>query len=69
MNYEDRIVCFLDILGFKDCILSSVNADGTACPIKIAKILSGIRDVLDVDRPEERFGTEVTQFSDSVVSV
>jgi hypothetical protein len=65
MNYDDRIVCFLDILGFKKLILSSVDANGTECPIKIAKILSGIRDILDVDRPEERFSIEVTQFSDS----
>ncbi len=70
MNYENRIVCFLDILAFKKQILSSVDKDGTDSTKMIADIvnmLSGIRDILDIDKAEERPGTEITQFSDSVV--
>lgn len=70
INYEDRIVCFLDILGFKNHILSSINFDGSDCTKKIedlAEAFSEIRDILDIDRPEERVEKEVTQFSDSIV--
>jgi hypothetical protein len=69
LEYEERIVCFLDILGFKDHISQSVKPDGTSSVPKVdqlAKALSRIREILDVDRPAERVETEVTQFSDSI---
>jgi hypothetical protein len=70
MNYQDRIVCFLDILGFREHISQSLRADGSDSPQKIeelAEALSRVRDIFDVVHPEERPETEITQFSDSIV--
>lgn len=70
MNYQDRIVCFLDILGFKKHISDSLNKDGSDNSQKIddlAAVFQSIRQSLDIDDPKNRPGIEVTQFSDSVV--
>lgn len=70
MNYEDRVVCFLDILGFRNHISSSVRQDGSEVTqkiIELSNMFANIREVLDIDRPDDRPHTEVTQFSDSVV--
>lgn len=70
MNYEERIVCFLDILGFQSHVASTIKQDGAEDKTKtdlLIGVFNGIRDILDVDRPEDREGKEVTQFSDSVV--
>ncbi|SRR5258706_6649167 len=69
MEYEDRIVCFLDILGFKEHIGQTVSSNAVANRQKIAAIASAleeIRNALDIDRPIEE-SKRVTQFSDSVV--
>ncbi|MBL1146193.1 MAG: hypothetical protein D8M28_00665 [Proteobacteria bacterium] len=67
MNYEDRIVCFIDILGFKEHIELS-NNDSSKIE-SIAKALQALRRVLDIDNSniEERDGANITQFSDSIV--
>ena len=70
MNYKDRIVCFLDILGFREHVFDSVGADGSDSVTKIselAAVFGRIRETLDIDCPENRPDTEVTQFSDSIV--
>jgi hypothetical protein len=70
MEYQDRVVCFLDILGFRERIAKTLKADGTDSPDNIAQLanaLDGIREILDIDRPEDRPETEITQFSDSIV--
>ena len=71
MNYEDRVVCFLDVLGFQYHIERTVNKDGSDVEQNIdnlAQAFLDIRDLLDIDRPDERLGgQEVTQFSDSLV--
>jgi hypothetical protein len=70
MRYEDRIVCFLDVLGFAEHIRETVNADGNDNESRIAMLagaFEAVRDLLDIDKPEERKGKEVTQFSDSIV--
>lgn len=71
MNYEDRIICFLDILGFGGHIDSSIDkVDGGDKAEKIKELADAftrIREILDMDRPEDRHEREVTQFSDSVV--
>lgn len=67
MQYEDRIVCFIDILGFKDHIKKS---DTDIKKVQaIADALHAIRRDLDIDNPniEERDGATITQFSDSIV--
>jgi len=70
MHYEDRIVCFLDILGFADHVRATIRQNGSEDEDSIKDIASAfeiIRYLLDIDKPEERKGREVTQFSDSVV--
>lgn len=67
MQYEDRIVCFIDILGFKGHINQS---KGNPKKIKaIADALQAIRRVLDIDSTDDadRDGAAITQFSDSIV--
>ncbi|HEX9803916.1 MAG TPA: hypothetical protein VGB35_11695, partial [Gammaproteobacteria bacterium] len=70
MNYQDRVVCFLDILGFSSHIARSIEQDGSDAVEKIRElsdVFVHIREKLDIDRPFERHDKEVTQFSDSVV--
>ena len=70
VKYEDRITCFLDLLGFKNHIAASTYADGTDSIEKISALaaaFNSMRQILDTDRPDSRLGNEVTQFSDSVV--
>lgn len=70
MNYEDRIICFLDILGFRSHISSSVDkidGDNTEKIKEIAGVFASIREYLNIDCPDDRQGKEITQFSDSVV--
>lgn len=65
MNYEDRIVCFLDILGFKGYVEASQieGRDNEEKIEEIASMLSSIRESLAPLKRQH----EVTQFSDSVV--
>jgi len=71
MNYEDRIVAFIDILGFKEYVSQSLDALGAECndkTIKILAALEGLHDVLDVDEQQKTtLSPTVTQFSDSVI--
>jgi hypothetical protein len=70
MNYSDRIVCFLDILGFKHHIARTQSREGVDVPEeldRLARAFANVRELLDVDNPSERPDKEVTQFSDSVV--
>ena len=70
MNYEDRICCFIDILGFARRVEETISPDGSDATQDIEAIadaLECIRITLDIDRPEDRIEYEVTQFSDSVV--
>ena len=70
MHYEDRVVCFLDILGFADHIRHTIRQDGSDDEDKVKNIANAfevVRYLLDTDKPEQRDGNEVTQFSDSIV--
>jgi hypothetical protein len=69
MNYEDRIVCFLDILGFKAHIAASVKGgnDVSTKIVELSKAFESIRTNLDLDNPKVRPNIEITQFSDSIV--
>jgi len=70
MTYEDRIVCFLDVLGFKELVNATVRPDSSVDEAKvaaIAKALNTIRRAMDVDNPTKLVdGMQVTQFSDSI---
>jgi hypothetical protein len=72
MNYENRIIAFIDILGFRSIIEKTIDQEGNDIREKINDlndILLLIRDILDIDKPENIFSDtkKVTQFSDSIV--
>lgn len=70
MNYEDRIVCFLDILGFSTHVKASVNKDGTDNLQKIKTLNNALQYlglIIDDNRLEKKSKRRVTQFSDSIV--
>ena len=69
IKYQDRVVCFLDMLGFKKHIDSTVTRTGRNRSVNIDNIISAIdriRYYSDTDKPQED-SKRVTQFSDSVV--
>jgi len=76
MKYEQRIVAFIDILGFKSILDETVDKKGLDCEEKIDSVISAyqaIRDIWDLDNKYDSFGIkapeskQVTIFSDSIV--
>ena len=78
MKYEKRIVFFIDLLGFKNLINKTKNADGSDNETEIQKIVNAynsIRDVWDLDSDKDdkknlfvtKNSKEITIFSDSIV--
>jgi len=71
-GYENRIVAFIDLLGFKEIIMDTVvgkNMDNTENIGKVHELLLAMRRSLDIDEGYNEFikSKQVTQFSDSVV--
>uniref|UniRef100_UPI00404924D4 hypothetical protein n=1 Tax=Gelidibacter sp. TaxID=2018083 RepID=UPI00404924D4 len=70
MNYEYRICCFIDILGFKSHIDSTVDSSGNDVEDKIRSIKRVIdianKILIDYDSGVSK-SKMVTQFSDSIV--
>ena len=69
-SYEDRIVCFLDILGFKQHIRETICGGGQEEPVQVENIRDAfrvIRVMLGDYGEEDPLDREITQFSDSVV--
>lgn len=70
MNYEERVVCFIDILGFKGHVSNTIKPDGGEDKSQTDLLISAfnqIRYLLDIDLPESKEGIKATQFSDSIV--
>ena len=70
IEYEDRVVCFLDILGFSEHVLQTISDDQSIIVQKIGEIegaLEAVRDVLDLDEEKCQGSTQITQFSDCIV--
>ena len=70
IQYEERVVCFLDILGFGKHIRRTIADDQSIIVKKvgeIAGVLETVRDVLDLDKEKCEDSTQITQFSDSIV--
>jgi hypothetical protein len=67
MTYEDRFVCFIDVLGFTHLVTTTADADDAEVH-EVANLLRIIRHVMDVDTTDGLLPSQVTQmFSDSVV--
>jgi hypothetical protein len=71
MKYENRITVFLDILGFKNIIDSTIDTQKNDIEVQInliSETFGEIRKLLDVDNPKEfSQSRQVTLFSDSIV--
>lgn len=76
MKYEQRIVAFLDILGFKSLLDETIDKDGNDIEAKIDSVISAyqaIRDVWDLDDSsglaeyKKTDSKQVSIFSDSIV--
>lgn len=70
MNYQDRLIVFIDILGFKNIIKKTTNADGTDVPSEIDHIYSVyklIKSVLSIDVKTDNSDSDITIFSDTIV--
>lgn len=73
MNYENRIIVFLDILGFRSIIKATVDEQGSDVEARIDDVVEGIRRIEDTFNNESlvQLHTKswvVTQFSDSIVA-
>jgi len=67
-NYEDRIVLFLDILGFKRIIDGTMSKEEEEIPDKTQFIIETINEMAKtVELTTEGTSKNVTQFSDSIV--
>lgn len=70
MNYENRVVCFIDILGFSELVGETVDKAGNENPDKLKQVLRALKRIeqmvggLDIDPASSK---EITQFSDSIV--
>jgi len=69
MNYENRIVLFIDILGFKKVIESTFQKEkDKKDEIKyLNETLTGLKNVLSRTRSRSKSDKVITQFSDSIV--
>lgn len=76
MKYEQRIVAFIDILGFRSILDKTIDNNDIDNEEKIDSIISAyqaIRDVWDLDKKSELLGArtpeskQVSIFSDSIV--
>jgi len=68
ISYEERVICFIDILGFKTHIDKSMKDEKYIKTISL--VLDAIADVVIMERDdakERNIDLKVTQFSDSIV--
>jgi hypothetical protein len=70
MEYENRIICFLDILGFQRLINRTINPDGSDNISEIQTLTSALNNIREFTAPNVVHGVEntkvVTQFSDCI---
>ena len=70
MNYENRVILFLDILGFKSEVDKTINKDNSDNAENIGKLYRVLRNMNRVINPQKKVGNNsivITQFSDSII--
>lgn len=76
MKYEQRIVAFIDILGFRSLIDRTISADGSDETSRIDEVVRAFQSIIEIwqrDEPtqsldrDEPSSKQVTIFSDSIV--
>ena len=69
MVYENRVALFVDILGFREIVNSTLDSHGNDIEDRINdvyEIFNAIRYFLDIGRESSSETRKVTQFSDSI---
>jgi hypothetical protein len=71
-KYENRIVIFIDILGFKNTIRKTINADGSDNSKQIEGIIEALNLIrtqlnVDLDNKNDLQTRKITHFSDSII--
>lgn len=70
-HYEERVVAFIDILGFSDLVNQSFNSDTNETIIdgfnKIKRTLEVIRESFEIRQIYEEISWDVSLFSDSII--
>jgi len=68
VQYKDKVVLFLDILGFKKHVLSTIDKDGEDIPSQVNLLNGALSRMGEVAFKEGNVKSRmVTQFSDSIV--
>jgi hypothetical protein len=70
MKYVDRIICFIDILGFSKHVENTINRDNSenaSAIISIANALKSMEEYSFLSLGPYPRSREITQFSDSIV--
>jgi len=67
VNYETRIICFLDILGFKELINSTIQDNGEDNEKNIGNLIKALTKFKDFSLINQNRSTKVTWFSDTLV--
>ncbi len=70
MKYENRVVCFIDILGFREIIESTIAPDGSEIKKNLSNILLALNRISHMVRDLHLSiakSKRITQFSDSIV--
>ncbi|GAB6097487.1 hypothetical protein JCM14469_37410 [Desulfatiferula olefinivorans] len=70
MKYNDRIICFIDILGFRDLVGNTIDSSSNDNEKEIDNLIDAlncIKRILMYDYGEFSKNKIITQFSDSVV--
>lgn len=55
MNYENRIVCFLDILGFQELINNTIHKNGTDNTDEIDDLIKALTNIRYFVQPSEEY--------------
>lgn len=68
-EYSERVVAFIDILGFKSHVNDSIKTDNSTNYENFIKIQSALDLIIEIADTESPMNTnrEVTQFSDSII--
>ncbi|HAS6630880.1 hypothetical protein P3377_24240 [Vibrio parahaemolyticus] len=68
MKYEQRIVAFIDILGFKSLLNDTVDKNGVDNEEAIDAVISAyeaIRDIWDLDKKSELVDMDITPIANT----
>ncbi|WP_320122110.1 hypothetical protein [uncultured Sphaerochaeta sp.] len=68
-GYTEKVVAFIDVLGFKNHIYESINTDNSTNEVKFNEIQAALNIIIEIADADSlmNMNREVTQFSDSII--